>query len=100
MARFDVHGLRDGSGFVLDCQSDLLRHLETRFVVPLMPQSHAPAPLIDRLNPQFLLDGEPVVMMTQFASSLYRAALGPAIASLSDQQFEIGRAVDILLGGV
>lgn len=100
MAHFDVHPLRDGSGVVLDCQGDLLRHLETRFVVPLMSQDRAPAPLIDRLNPRLLLDGKPVVMMTQLASSVPRTALSPAVASLADEQFEIGRAIDILLGGV
>ena len=36
MARFSAHRLSDGS-WVLDCQADLLDHLTTRFVVPLIP---------------------------------------------------------------
>ena len=35
MAKFDVYRSIDGS-MLLDCQSDLLRHLNKRFVAPLV----------------------------------------------------------------
>jgi hypothetical protein len=36
-----VFALKSG-GYVLDCQADLLSDLNTRFVVPLLPESKAP----------------------------------------------------------
>ena len=50
MARFDVHANPSGPGYLLDCQADLLSHLTTRFVVPLLPLDAAPKPAA-RLNP-------------------------------------------------
>ncbi|CAM5429606.1 hypothetical protein TMEC54S_03045 [Thauera mechernichensis] len=37
MARFDVYRNSAGEGFLLDVQADLLSHLNTRVVVPLLP---------------------------------------------------------------
>ena len=37
MSRYDVYGLASGSALALDVQSDLLKPLNTRVVVPLMP---------------------------------------------------------------
>ncbi|ABC24346.1 CcdB family protein [Rhodospirillum rubrum] len=37
MARFDVYANPDGMGGLLNIQADLLRHLNTRVVVPLLP---------------------------------------------------------------
>lgn len=99
MARFDVHRLRDGSGFVLDCQADLLNHLDTRFVVPLVPKDEAPYPRINRLNPIFIMDGE-YVMVTQFAGTMAKSELGQPILSLVIHEFEISAALDVLLTGV
>ena len=44
MARFDVYPNPDGQGSLLDIQADLLCHLNTRVVVPLLPLSFAPKP--------------------------------------------------------
>jgi toxin CcdB len=99
MARFDVHQLLDGSGFVMNCQSDFLRHLDTRFVVPLVPTSIAPSPLVDRLNPIFDMDGK-FAMMTQFAGAMAKSELGPPMLSLVAYEFEISAALDTLLTGV
>ena len=46
-------------------QADLLSHLNTRVVVPLLPESIGPAPA-QTLNPRFKIRGETVVMATQF----------------------------------
>ena len=40
---------------MIDCQSDLLEHLNTRFVVPLIAQEDAPKPA-QRLNPLLTVD--------------------------------------------
>ena len=100
MARFDVHRLRDESGLVINCQADLLWFLDTCFVVPLFADDDAPKPSVERLNPSLPVEDGTMVMMSQFAGTIPRAALGPVVVSLADHQFEIGRALDVLLGGV
>jgi toxin CcdB len=99
MAQFDVHRLGSGEGLVLDCQSDLLQQLNTRFVVPLIPQEDAPAPA-QRLNPTFVIDGRRFVMVTQFAAAAHCNELGEAIASLRGHSFEVVGALDVLISGV
>ena len=49
MARFDLYHNPDG-GYLLDVQTDLLNHLNTRMVVPLLPMQTAPKPAAT-LNP-------------------------------------------------
>lgn len=98
MARFDVHRQPDGT-LVLDCQADILSDLSTRFVVPLLRRDAAPNAVAARLNPVFAIDGEEVVMFTQFASSVTARALGKPIASLADRDSTIMNALDMLLTG-
>ena len=90
---------RLGNGLVIDCQSDLLSHLNTRFVVPLIPRNHAPKPA-RRFNPVFAIDGADQVMDTQFASAVERRELGAIVVSLADRSFEITDALDVLISGV
>ena len=97
MAQFDVHRL--GSRLVLDCQSNLLDHIESRFVVPLAPHAFA-AIAARRLNPSFDIHGHEYFMVTQQAASVPRGELGPIIASLAHRSFEITDAIDVLLSGV
>jgi len=97
MAQFDVHRL--GGGLVIDCQSDLLGHLASRLVVPLVLRTDAPAPA-HRLNPVFEIDGEDHVMMTESAAAVRRQLLGPRVASFADRSFEITGALDVLISGV
>ena len=97
MAQFDVRRL--GRGLVIDCQSDLLAHLNTRLVVPLIARDQAPTPA-RRFNPVFLIDGAEHVMDTQFATAVEQRELGTFVASLANQSFEIIDAFDVLLSGV
>ena len=97
MAQFDVHQL--GDGWVVDCQSDLLSHIVSRFVVPLVASADAPSPA-PRLNPVFRIDGEDYVMVTESAGAVRTRHLGPGVASLADRSFEITGALDVLIGGI
>ena len=97
MAQFDVHRL--GDILVVDCQSDLLSHIDSRFVVPLAPERFG-AIAARRLNPSFAIEGTTYVFVTQQAASVPRNALGEALASLADRSFEITDAIDVLLSGV
>ena len=97
MAQFDVHRLNDG--LVLDCQADLLAHIDSRFVVPLVPSGLATI-AARRLNPSFEIAGETHVMVTQAAAAVPRGDLGEVVASLTDHSFEVICAIDVLISGV
>ena len=84
---------------LLDCQADLLAHLNSRFVVPLLPQADAPKPA-KRLNPLFEIDGQPFVMLTQFAAAVHVRELGPVVTSLATDDTAIINALDMLLTGI
>ena len=98
MARFDVYANPAGSGYLLDVQADLLDGLNTRVVVPLLPAESAPKPA-RRLNPVFAVKGAPYVMATQFLAAVPVAILKFPIASLVDQETDIGNALDMLFVG-
>jgi toxin CcdB len=98
MAKFDVYRLGGDGAYVLDCQADLLRDLNTRLVVPLLPLEEAPAPA-SRLNPIFEARGKRLVMMTQFAATVPVSELKTPLLSLDDQAIAIGNALDVLISG-
>lgn len=98
MARFDIHAYPSGTGLLLDVQADLLDHLTTRVVVPLLPLAQAPKPA-KRLNPVFQVDGEPYVMATQFLAAVPIGELGPKRSSVADQFAEVTTALDMVFQG-
>lgn len=98
MAQYDVYLNVDGPGYLLDVQAGLLDGLNTRVVVPLMPTSHAPAPA-DRLNPRFDVDGNHMVMVTQFMASVKTSILQTPVMSLAGDDFEITNAIDMVFQG-
>ncbi len=100
MARLDVYAMpgRDRRGYVLDVQADLLSYINTRTVVPLLPQDGAPPP-IRELNPVFAIEGEPHVMLTQAIASIPAKELRRSVASLDDHYDDVMRALEILLIG-
>jgi toxin CcdB len=98
MAKYDVYAMTKGSGYVLDVQTDLLEHLNTRVVAPLLPQASAPKPAT-RLNPVFELEGGLHVMTTQFLSAVHVGELGKPAASLEPHFAEITAALDMVFQG-
>jgi toxin CcdB len=97
MARFDVYPGARGKGYLLDCQADVLGHLDTRVVVPLLPA--AGLPVATRLNPIFEVEAAKVVMSTQLIFAIPVQHLDRRIASLPDHHAEIVNALDMLLTG-
>ncbi len=95
MAQFDVCRIR-GGGLVVDCQSDLLSALPTRFVAPLRANVSR---TIDRLNPVFRIDGHDYAMVAQLAGAIDRRALIETIASLADRDHDVKAALDMLVIG-
>ncbi|HOB45670.1 MAG TPA: CcdB family protein [Zoogloea sp.] len=98
MARFGVFRNPDAAGYLLDVQADLLGHLNTRVVVPLLPLNVAPTPA-KTLNPVFEVDGESVVMATQFLAAVPASLLRTGIASLEGRRHDITAALDLLFQG-
>ncbi len=98
MARFDVYHNREGAGYLLNVQTGLLDHLNTRVVVPLMLPTEAPKPA-GRLNPVFQVGDEDVIMVTQFLAAVPISALNAPLASLDRHHFEIVDAIDMLMQG-
>lgn len=96
MAQFDVYRLPDG-GLILDCQSDLLDDIGTRFVIPLVPDAYAP-PVNERLNPSFEVAGETVRMVTQFATAVRTVELRTVVGSIAQDHNRIIGAIDVLTG--
>ena len=99
MAQYDVYQSPGRSELLVDCQSDLLAIIDTRFVIPLIPMDNTPN-RIGTLNPVFQIAGKSYVLATQLASAVRIKPLGTAIGSLADQHYEIVRALDALIGGV
>lgn len=98
MARFDVYRHPDGNGYLLDVQTDLLSHLNTRIAVPLLPASIAPKPA-QTLNPCFDIAGESVVMATQFMAAIPASLLRDPFTRLESRRDDIVAAIDFLMQG-
>ncbi len=98
MARFDVYENSDGEGYLLDVQADLLNHLNTRIVVPLLPVEIAPKPA-KTLNPCFEIAGENLVMATQFMAAIPTNILPNPLINLHWRHDEIIAAIDFLMQG-
>ena len=97
MAKFDVYPAPDGS-YWLDCQADLLWRLNSRFVVLLRSvDDHGGGD--PRLNPTFTVEDEDVVMLTHFAAAVPASAISLPVTSLMAHEYEIGLALDRLIGG-
>ena len=97
MARFDVYAAPDG-GYWLDCQSDLLAGLNSRFVVPLRPRTEVSGGGDRRLNPAFEIDGAEQIMQTHLAAAIPAKLLRNPLTSLAVHDYTITAALDMLTG--
>ena len=98
MPKYDVFPNPSGDGYLLDVQTDLLSDLNTRVVVPLLPPSSAPKPAT-RLNPIFNLEGQPVVMATQFMAAVPNGILKTSVGKLDEELEKVTSAIDMLIQG-
>lgn len=98
MPKYDVYPNPSGEGYLLDVQTDLLSDLNTRVVVPLLPTSKAPKPAT-KLNPIFELDGESVVMATQFMAAVPIGILNTPVLKLDEEFEKVTAAIDMLMQG-
>ena len=105
MAQFSVHRnknprTREAIPFLLDVQSDLLGHLDTRVVIPLAKARSFGGPPSEALKPIFDIGGERCVLLTPMLAGVAKKELGAATASLIGKRLEIVAALDVLISGV
>ena len=103
MARFDVFANPDSTErkripFFLDVQSDHIKSIQTRVVVPLW-RSDLLSDRLENLHPEFDVAGQRVVMDTPALGSLPAKVLKKKIANLVTDQLLIQDALDSLFGG-
>jgi toxin CcdB len=98
MARFSVYPDADGGGYLLDVQADILRHLNTRVVIPLMPLGQAPKPATS-LNPLFVINDIEHSMVTQYMAAVPTSILKRETLNVADRRDDIVNAIDLLLQG-
>jgi len=98
MAQFDVFVLVDGQ-MVVDCQADHFADIATRLVVPVEPvaNAHRPQP---RLDPIIDINGDAMMLLTQFATAVRAIELRKPVASIVGDRPAIVAAFDMLLTGV
>lgn len=98
MARFSVYKNPESDAYLIDVQADLLSHLNTRMVVPLLPAAMAPK-AAGTLNPVFEIEDQPVIMVTQFMAAVPTQILKHPLLTLENQRQEITAALDLLFQG-
>ena len=97
MARFDIYRMKDGET-VVDCQADIHIHLDTRFIIPLVPFAED-YPIKRGLNPIVNIDGASMVLVAEFASTVFVRDLRKKLGTLDGYHDEITRALDFLTSG-
>lgn len=96
--RFHVYPDPGGNRFLVAVQSDLLSHLNTRMVIPLIPAKEAPKPA-SILNPLFEIGGEPYVMVTQYMAAFPANILKNEVSDAHFRQDDVFAALDLLFRG-
>lgn len=97
MTQFAVYPNQDG-GYLLAVQANLLDHLNTRMVVPLIHVDKAPKPA-GTLNPVFQINEASYVMVTQYMAAVPTTVLKETVGTLDAHRYEIVSAIDLLMQG-
>jgi toxin CcdB len=100
MRQFEVYrNTRDREAFpyVLVVQHELVAHLKSRVVVPLMQRKKFGTP-VARLHPTFTIEGVEMVMVTHLLGAVPGSMRNP-VADLTSRRTEIIGALDVLITG-
>ena len=96
--QFCAYRLRTGQ-LVLDMQSDVLSHLKTRLVAPLVTES-AGDKAMTILEPVLEMEGERRVLLTTEMVTVPASLIaGRPVARFTDADYAIRRALDMLFSG-
>ncbi|MDZ7893454.1 MAG: CcdB family protein [Rhodoferax sp.] len=92
--------MRDVYPYVLDVQSDLLKALATRMVVPLALTSLPASSLPQRLCPLVQVKGQSLMLVPFEAAPLDKRHLKSKVTTLRERADDIIAAMDAVLSGV
>jgi len=103
MAQFDVYlnpssESKKYAPYLLDIQNDLFDLLATRVVIPLLSEKSLRKPL-NKLNPQFTIEGKKFYLSTAEIAGIPKSAIGKYVCSLSLHRTRIINAMDFLISG-
>lgn len=98
MARFDVHRF-PGLPLVVDVQADILGHLTSRVVIPLVEAAAVQREAMPRLKPIVDVHGVQYRLITTDMASVPASTLGERVTNVGDQRETIIDAVDFLMQG-
>lgn len=101
MARFDVYRFGNKiAPLVVDVQADLLSALETRAVVPLIPEEKATNEWAYCLKPVFEIEEKRYIFMTTDIQTVFKDSLGHKVTNLENRhRQDIVAALDFLFQG-
>jgi toxin CcdB len=101
MPQFDVYKDRVGKRYplLLDVQTDLLAHLETRIVVPLAPRRRYPVRPMRIVNPVITVRETEYVAVFQELAAVAAKELGALEGSAAGQRAELIAALDFVFTG-
>ena len=105
MAQFDVYAnpsarQRPAVPYLVVMQSDLLDHLPTRLVMPLVSERFNATVLPSRLSPSFRVAGETLYLWPQQAASIPARALVKPVESLKADPSRLIDALDAVISGI
>lgn len=92
--------MRDVYPYVMDVQSDLLKALATRMVVPLALTSLPASSLPQRLCPLVQVKGQSLMLVPFEAAPLDKRHLKSKVTTLRERADDIIAAMDAVLSGV
>ena len=92
--------MRESYPFVVDVQSDLLKALATRMVVPLTVTELPAVSLPRRLCPVVTVQGQSLMLVPFEAAPLDKRHLKGKIGSLREHAHDIVAAIDAVMSGV
>ncbi len=98
MAQYDVYPGNPGLGFIVDIQHDLLDHLPTRVMVPLLPVETGGR--VQRLNPILTIEGKEHMLAANLVFTISGRELGKPVANISEDHLAISGAIDMLVSGI
>jgi toxin CcdB len=96
--QFHAYRMPDGP-LVLDMQHDVLSHLPFRLIAPLYPELPG-FQAMKVLEPVLVVEGVRMVLrVVEMASVPSKLLGGPPVARLTDADYEIRKALDMLFSG-
>ena len=105
MAQFDVYAnpsaaQRPAVPYLVVVQSDLLDHLPTRLVMPLVVERFNSGVLPARLSPSFRVAGETLYLWPQQTANIPARGLTMPVESLKSDQSLLLDALDAVVSGI